>query len=152
MEVIGDKGYAALGFVFPPKKNTRYDTGKRVSRHPKLRKRIEPVFSQLVAAQVRSVRTQTHPGLRLRVMLAVLAHNLGRPSKGFQVTWKVVEGHTRQHARRQIFPRFSIAVGTSRYASASFIALKRASRSRLRKYRRWGPVKVGAALFITPLT
>lgn len=78
-KVIGDKGYAALGFVFPPKKNTRYDTGWRVSRHPKLRKRIETVFSQLVAAQVRSVQAKTLPGLRLRIALAVLAHNLGRP-------------------------------------------------------------------------
>ena len=78
-KVIGDKGYAALGFVFPPKKNTRYDTGWRDSRHPKLRKRIETVFSQLVAGQVRSVQAKTLPGLRLRVVLAVLAHNLTRP-------------------------------------------------------------------------
>lgn len=78
-KIIGDKGYASLGFVFPPKKNTGYDTGWRVSRHPKLRKRIETVFSQLVAAQVRSVQAKTLPGLRLRVVLAVLAHNLGRP-------------------------------------------------------------------------
>ncbi|GGK17415.1 hypothetical protein GCM10008955_08660 [Deinococcus malanensis] len=26
-QVIGDKGYCALGFIYPPKKNTRYDTG-----------------------------------------------------------------------------------------------------------------------------
>ncbi|GAA5514598.1 IS982 family transposase ISDds4 [Deinococcus carri] len=78
-KIIGDKGYATLGFVLPPKKNTRYDTGWRVSRHPKLRKRIETVFSQLVAAQVRSVQAKTLSGLRLCVVLAVLAHNLARP-------------------------------------------------------------------------
>lgn len=78
-KIIGDKGDAALGFVFPPQKNTRYDTGWRVSRHPKLRKRIETVFSQLVAGQIRSVQAKTLTGLRLRVVLAVLAHNLTRP-------------------------------------------------------------------------
>lgn len=44
-KIIGDKGDAALGFVFPPK-NTHYDTGWRETRHPKLRKRIETVFSR----------------------------------------------------------------------------------------------------------
>lgn len=78
-KIIGDKGYAALGFVFPPKKNTRYDMGWRDSPHPKLRKRIETVFSQLVAGQIRSVQAKTLAGLRLRVVLAVLAHNLTRP-------------------------------------------------------------------------
>ncbi len=77
--VIRDKGYAALGFVFPPKKNTRDDLGWRVSRHPKLRKRIETVFPQLVAGQIRSVQAKTLAGLRLRVALAVLAHNLTGP-------------------------------------------------------------------------
>ncbi|BDP43070.1 hypothetical protein DAETH_30390 [Deinococcus aetherius] len=36
-------------------------------------------LSQRVAAQVRSVQAKTLPGLRLRVVLAVLAHNLGKP-------------------------------------------------------------------------
>ncbi|ACO48206.1 IS982-like element ISDds5 family transposase [Deinococcus deserti] len=74
--VIGDKGYCALGFIYPPKKNTRYDTRWREDHHPKLRKRIETVFSQLVEAQVRSVQSKTLTSLRLRVVLAVLAHNL----------------------------------------------------------------------------
>lgn len=78
-KVIGDKGYACLGFVFPPKKNTRYDSGWRDSRHPKLRKRIETVFSQLVEAQIRSVQTKTLASLRFRTVLAVLAHNLTQP-------------------------------------------------------------------------
>ncbi|WP_216329392.1 IS982 family transposase [Deinococcus aestuarii] len=78
-KVIGDKGYACLGFVFPPKKNTRYDSGWRDSRHPQLRKRIETVFSQLVEAQIRSVQTKTLASLRLRTVLAVLAHNLAQP-------------------------------------------------------------------------
>lgn len=78
-KIVGDKGYACLGFVFPPKTNTRYDTGWREDRHPRLRKRIETVFSQLVAAQIRSVQAKTLTGLRLRVVLAVLAHNLSRP-------------------------------------------------------------------------
>ncbi|AZI41888.1 IS982 family transposase [Deinococcus psychrotolerans] len=78
-KIIGGKGYCCLGFVFPPKKNTRYDTGWRVSRHPQLRKRIETVFSQLVNAQIRSAQTKTVAALRLRVVLAVLAHNLAQP-------------------------------------------------------------------------
>lgn len=78
-KIIGDKGYCSLGFVFPPKLNTRSDTGWRESRHPKLRKRIETVFSQLAEAQIRSVQTKTLPALRFRVVLAVLAHNLARP-------------------------------------------------------------------------
>ena len=64
-KVIGDKGYACLGFVFPPKKNSRYDSGWRDSRHPKLRKRIETVFSQLVEAQIRSVQAKTLASLHL---------------------------------------------------------------------------------------
>ncbi len=78
-KIIGDKGYGSLGFVFPPKTNTRYDTGWREDRHPKLRKRIETVFSQLVEAQIRSVQTKTLLSLRFRVVLAVLAHNLTQP-------------------------------------------------------------------------
>ncbi|GGR10496.1 hypothetical protein GCM10008957_23960 [Deinococcus ruber] len=78
-KIIGDKGSCGLGFVFAPKKNTRYDTGWREDRHPKLRKRIETVFSQLVEAQIRSVQTKTLVSLRLRVVLAVLAHNLAQP-------------------------------------------------------------------------
>ena len=49
------------------------------SRHPKLRKRIETVFSQLVEAQIRSVQTKTLASLRFRTVLAVLAHNLTQP-------------------------------------------------------------------------
>lgn len=78
-KIIGDKGYCCLGYVFPPKKNSRYDTGWREDRHPKLRKRIETVFSQLVEAQIRSVQTKTLASLRFRVVLAVLAHNLAQP-------------------------------------------------------------------------
>ncbi|RTR30679.1 IS982 family transposase, partial [Deinococcus radiophilus] len=77
--IIGDKGYCCLGYVYPPKKNTRYDTGWRESRHPKIRKRIEIVFSALVEAQIRSAQTKTLGSLKLRVVLAVLAHNLARP-------------------------------------------------------------------------
>ena len=78
-KIIGDKGYCSLGFIFPPKSNTRYDTGWRENRHPNLRKRIETVFSQLVQTQVRSVQTKTVRSLRFRVVLAVLAHNLAQP-------------------------------------------------------------------------
>ncbi len=78
-KVVGDQGYAALGYVFPPKKNTRYDSGWREFRHPKLRKRVETVFSQLVASQIRSVQAKTLASLRLRTVLAVLAHNLAQP-------------------------------------------------------------------------
>ena len=74
--IVGYKGSCTLGFTFPPKKNTRYDTGWRENRHPKLRKRIETVFSQLVVSQIRSVQTKTLISLRLRVVLVVLAHNL----------------------------------------------------------------------------
>ena len=77
--IIGDKGYCCLGYVFPPKRNTRYDTGWRPGRHPRLRKRIETVFSGLVEAQIRSVQTKTLRSLRLRVVLAILAHNLAQP-------------------------------------------------------------------------
>ncbi|THF67671.1 IS982 family transposase, partial [Deinococcus sp. Arct2-2] len=42
-------------------------------------KRIETVFSQLVEAQIRSVRTKTLLSLRFRVVLAVLAYNLTQP-------------------------------------------------------------------------
>ncbi|MFC6616491.1 IS982 family transposase [Deinococcus radiophilus] len=79
--IIGDKGYCCLGYVYPPKKNTRYDTGWRESRHPKIRKRIETVFSALVEAQIRSAQTKTLGSLKLRVVLAVLAHNLARPKR-----------------------------------------------------------------------
>ncbi|SEJ72459.1 hypothetical protein SAMN04488058_1163 [Deinococcus reticulitermitis] len=78
-KIIGDKGYCCLGYVFPPKKNSRYDTGWREDRHPKLRKRIETAFSQLVEAQIRSVQTKTLASLRFRVVLAVLVHNLTQP-------------------------------------------------------------------------
>jgi len=77
--IIGDKGYCCLGYVFPPKRNTRYDTGWRPGRHPRLRKCIETGFSGLVEAQIRSVQTKTLRSLRLRVVLAVLAHNLAQP-------------------------------------------------------------------------
>ena len=78
-KIIGDKGYCSLGFVYPPKKNTRYDTGWRSDRHPVLRRRIETVFAQLVEAQIRSVQTKTMPSLRLRTVMAVIAHNLSQP-------------------------------------------------------------------------
>ena len=76
--ISDDKGYCCLGFISPPKTNTRDDTGWRES-HPKLRKRIETVCSQLVEAQIRSVQTKTLPALRFRVVLAVLAHNRTQP-------------------------------------------------------------------------
>ena len=69
-KIIGDKGCCSLGFIFPPKKNTRYDTGWRDDRHPKLRKWLETVLSQLVEAQIRSVQTKTLPLFRFRVFLA----------------------------------------------------------------------------------
>ena len=77
--LIGDKGYCALGYIFPPKKNTRYDTGWRQEVHGRKRKRIETVFSQLVEVGVRGTQAKTLPSLRLRVVLAVLAHNLVHP-------------------------------------------------------------------------
>ena len=78
-KVIGDKGYCCLGYIHPPKKNTRYDTGWRLDRHPRMRKRIETVFSQLVAEGIRSVQAKTLRSLQVRVVLAVLAHNLTKP-------------------------------------------------------------------------
>jgi hypothetical protein len=78
-KIIGDLGYCSLGFVYPPKKNPRYDTGWRVSRHPSHRRRIETVFAQLVEAQMRSVQTKTVISLRLRTVLAVIANNLSQP-------------------------------------------------------------------------
>ncbi|RTR22837.1 IS982 family transposase, partial [Deinococcus radiophilus] len=39
----------------------------------------EIVFSALVEAQIRSAQTKTLGSLKLRVVLAVLAHNLARP-------------------------------------------------------------------------
>ena len=77
--IIGDKGDGCLGDVFPPKSTTRYDTGWRPGLHPRLRKRIGTVFAGLVEAQIRSVQTKTLRSLRLRVVLAVLAHNLTQP-------------------------------------------------------------------------
>lgn len=44
-KIIGDKGYCCLGFVFPPKKNTRHDSGWRLGRHPRLRHRVETVLA-----------------------------------------------------------------------------------------------------------
>lgn len=78
-KIIGDKGYCCLGYIYPPKRNTRYDTGWRSDRHPRMRKRIETVFSQLVAEGIRSVQAKTLRSLQLRVVLAVLAHNLTKP-------------------------------------------------------------------------
>lgn len=78
-KIVGDKGYCCVGYIYPPKSNSRYDTGWRPDRHPKLRKRIETVFSQLVAEGIRSVQTKTLASLRLRVVLAVIAHNLTKP-------------------------------------------------------------------------
>lgn len=77
--VIGDKGYGCLGFVFPPKKNTRHDTGWRDEVHGPMRKRVETVFSQLVQAHLRVGQLKTLTSLRLKVVLAVLAHNLSHP-------------------------------------------------------------------------
>lgn len=78
-KIIGDKGYCALGYIFPPKKNNRYDTGWRQEVHGRIRKRVETVFSQLVEEGVRGTQAKTRPSLRLRVVLAVLAHNLIHP-------------------------------------------------------------------------
>ncbi|OLV15352.1 hypothetical protein BOO71_0015112 [Deinococcus marmoris] len=78
-KIVGDKGHCCVGYIYPPKSNSRYDTGWRPDRHPKLRKRIETVFSQLVAEGIRSVETKTLTSLRLRVVLAVMAHNLTKP-------------------------------------------------------------------------
>jgi hypothetical protein len=78
-KIIGDKGYAALGFIFPPKKNTLYNTGWNHLRHPKLRKRIESVFSPLVSTGIRSVQFKTLSGLRISLVLAILSLNLTKP-------------------------------------------------------------------------
>ena len=78
-KIIGGKAYCSLGYVFSPKKNTRYDTGWRGSHHRKRRKRIETVLCQLVEAQIRSVQTKTLASLRFRAVLAVLAHHLTPP-------------------------------------------------------------------------
>ncbi|WP_041230707.1 IS982 family transposase [Deinococcus peraridilitoris] len=78
-KIIGDKGYCCLGFVFPPKKNTTYDTGWRPEIHGPMRKRVETVFSQLVEAHLRVGQLKTMASLRLKVVLAVLAHNLAHP-------------------------------------------------------------------------
>ncbi len=67
--------------MFPPRQNTRYDSGWRESRHPKPRKRIETVFSQLVEAQIRSVQTKTLASLRLRPVVAVLATTSPGPER-----------------------------------------------------------------------
>ena len=78
-KIMGDKGSCRLGVIFPPKTKISYDTGWREDRHPKLRKRSEPVFSPRVEAQIRSVQTKTLLSLRFRVALAVLAHSLPQP-------------------------------------------------------------------------
>ncbi len=83
--IIGDKGYCCLGDVFLPKSTTRYVTGWRPGRHSRLRKRIETMFSGLVKAQIRSMQTKTLRSLRLRVVPAVLAHNLAQPETGSSV-------------------------------------------------------------------
>ena len=69
-------GFGSYSQVNP---NTRYDTGWRSNRHPQMRKRIETVFSQLVAEGIRSVQAKTLRSLQVRVVLAVLAHNLTKP-------------------------------------------------------------------------
>ncbi|WP_139322896.1 hypothetical protein [Deinococcus marmoris] len=68
-----------MGDIYPLKSNSRYDTGWRPDRQPKFRERMAMVFSQLVAEGIRFVQTQTLASLRLRVALAVIAHNLPRP-------------------------------------------------------------------------
>lgn len=78
-KIIGDKGYCSVGFIHPPKKNTRQPTGWRDEYHGPLRKRIETVFSQLVRKGIRSSQVKTRCSLEVRVVLAVLAHNLIEP-------------------------------------------------------------------------
>ena len=78
-EIIGDKGYCCFCYTHPIKKNSRGPTKWREDYHPKLRKRIETVFSQLVAEGIRSVQAKTLRSLQVRTVLAVLAHNLTKP-------------------------------------------------------------------------
>ena len=78
-EIIGDKGYCCLCYTYPPKKNSRSKGKWREEYHPKLRKRIETVFSQLVAEGIRSTQVKTLRSLQVRVVLAVLARNLTKP-------------------------------------------------------------------------
>ena len=77
--IVGDRGYCCLGFIYPPKTNTRYDTRWQDAVHGPMRKRIETVFSQLVEAHLRVGQLKTMTSLRLRLVLAVLAHNFCHP-------------------------------------------------------------------------
>lgn len=78
---LGDKAYQSKDFVTPPKSNAKHSS-KWTPHYSQLRKRVETVFSQLVAAHIRIGQFQTKTALEIRVALTILNHNLR--------VWKII--------------------------------------------------------------
>ena len=74
-KLIGDKAYQDGVYLTPPKKNAKTLDPRWKGEYAAARKIIETTFSSLVRAGLRFAQVKTFRSLRLRVDLAVLAHN-----------------------------------------------------------------------------
>ena len=75
-KIIGDKAYQDGANLTPPKKNEITPDPRWKEEYSSARKIIETVFSSLTRAGIRFGQLKTHVSLRLRVALAVMAHNM----------------------------------------------------------------------------
>ena len=75
-KIIGDKAYQDGVNLTPPKKNEITPDPRWKEEYNSARKIIETVFSSLTRAGIRFSQLKTHVSLRLRVSLAVMAHNM----------------------------------------------------------------------------
>jgi hypothetical protein len=74
--VLGDKGYVGTTYITPSKQNAKSPDPRNRPEYGRQRKRVETVFSQLIAEHIRVGQVKSLCSLRLKVTLAVLAHNL----------------------------------------------------------------------------
>lgn len=73
---IGDKGYQSRTCLTPPKVNAKRTDPRWKPEYGAARKSIESAFSVLAGAGLRWGQVKTMTGLRLKVALNILAHNL----------------------------------------------------------------------------
>lgn len=73
---IGDKAYQDGVYLTPPKKSAKSPDPRWKEEYGWARKMVETTFSSLVRAGIRIAPIRSERALRLRVALAVFAHNL----------------------------------------------------------------------------
>ena len=73
---LGDKGYQSDTYITPSKTNAKKENPRWKDEYAAARKIIESTFSVLVGAGLRWGQVKTLTGMRLKVALGVLAHNL----------------------------------------------------------------------------